>query len=62
MNDDEIIVFEKPFKLNGYEIKDTKELRELYECDVITSEKYDKVLEQIKNGEIALSQARKKKK
>lgn len=59
MNDDEIVVFEKPFKLNGYEIKDTKELRELYEYDVITLEKYDKTLEQIKNGEIGIIKKRK---
>lgn len=59
MNDDEIITFEKPFKLNGYEVKDTKMLRELYECDVITLEKYDKTLEQIKNGEIGIIKKRK---
>lgn len=59
MNDDEIITFEKPFKLNGYEVKDTKELRELYEYDVITLEKYDKTLEQIKNGEIGIMKKRK---
>lgn len=60
MTDEEIIVFEKPFKLNGYEIKDTKELRELFECDVITFEKYEKTLEQIKNGEIGIIKPRKK--
>lgn len=59
MNDDEIITFEKPFKLNGYEVKDTKELRELYEYDVITLEKYDKTLKQIKNGEIGIIKKRK---
>lgn len=59
MDDDEIITFEKPFKLNGYEVKDTKELRELYEYDVITLEKYDKILEQIENGEIGIIKKRK---
>ena len=59
MNDDEIITFEKPFKLNGCKIKDTKELRELYECDIITLEKYDKTLKQIKNGEIGIIKKRK---
>ena len=59
MNKEEIITFEKPIKLNGYEVKDEKELRELYECDVITWKKYDKILKQIKNGEIGIIKKRK---
>lgn len=59
MEGKEKIIFDKPFKINGYEVKNTEELRDLFECDVITFEKYDKTLEQIKNGEIGVIKERK---
>ena len=57
--EDEVIELEKPFKLNGYEITNTQELRDLFECDVITFYIYDKILDQIKNGKIGVKKKRK---
>jgi hypothetical protein len=57
---DENTEFDKPIKINGYTANNMTELQELYECDVITLDKYDKLVERLRNGEIGIIKKRKK--
>ena len=56
---DENTEFELPIKINGYEANNMKELRELFECNVITLQKYEDLVSQLEMGEIGIIKKRK---
>lgn len=52
--------FEKPISINGYEANNYKELRDMYESNVISLDKFDNVIALLEIGELGIIKKRKK--
>lgn len=52
--------FDVPIKVKDYEANNMKELRELFECNVINLRQYENFISQLEMGEIGIIKKRKK--
>lgn len=52
--------FQKPVSINGYEANNYKELRDMYESNVISLDKFDDIIALLEIGELGIVKQRKK--
>lgn len=52
--------FQKPISINGYDAHNYKELRDMYECNVISLNKFDEIITLLSIGELGVIKKRKK--